>query len=473
MNLNVDYNNKSKINYQICKLISDSNSDIKFTINNKSNNLGKCFLNNEKLLIKFGNIFELNEQYEYGSLLYELKNIYPYFTNIHSYFICQKSDLGTIGKLFEDKYDNIDVLVIQKKDKTIYEWVNDHVYKFIKKNIPNYEDIILELDNIYIKVFENNNIYVVKKYYYRFIHIYNNKEVIITDDFLYSDNEKVMSLLPKIKKEYEELIYPIVKELFIVSLKFNNEFVPLLKKNLKLIYYQHFIINMISLLYLNTIITDTNADNFMIHTEQWNENKSNFIKIKIKTQEFDIINVADWGDEKEIIYLYPIDFPNILDNDNKLKPKPDLNKVYSKNFLYKGSLYTKQKEEINTIKDNLYDIIKSLLYYNFYSDEYNKKITKNTIKNNCINNNNIFLSYNNTFINKYNLFKFDITSSLNIYSKLYHDKLILLDTKIVDLYDLFIYLLLLINKEYPPDFIQNNLTNLNKNDPLLIINLTI
>ena len=227
----------------------------------------------------------------------------------------------------------------------------------------------------------------------------------------------------------------------------------------------------------------------MIHTESWDENKSNFIKIKIKKQEFEIVNVADWGDEKEIIYIYPIEFPDILDivletiNIDKLEPNLDLNKVYSKSYIFEEKIYIRPIEVISTLKNNLYEIIKSLLYYNFNSEKYKKKITKETIKNNCFNNNHVFLSYNNTFINKYNLFNFDLSSFLNIYSKLFDDKFIRLDKNIVDLYDLFMYLLLLIKNEYLPVFdnVQNkfiNFRNFSKNDyiiidnnnPLLIIN---
>ena len=354
----------------LCKIIAKSDIEL-FIKNSGLNNLGIGFLHKENLFFKFAEVCTLKDQYEYGKLLASLKHVYPYFIDTYSYFHCNTGNLGEIGNQISPGFNrDIDILVTQKGDISIYKWVNDHVYKFIIKNIPNFESLIQTLDNSYISLLKKKGF----EHKYDTFYNYRSSDIDIIDFFNNAnDDEKYDEIKREIITEYYELNKSIIIKLQQVNEKFKNEFLPLLRKNLKLICYQQLIINMISLLYINTILLDNNVDNYLIRIQKWDGTSSNFFEVKIKSETFNIVNVADWGDEKEIIYMYPIDYPAIydfvlekLDKDNLL-PNPDLNKQTYEikeilDYDYDGNLIFKRIGTMS-VKEQLHEIIPKLLKY--------------------------------------------------------------------------------------------------------------
>ena len=429
----------------ICNLVETLPIDF-HQKNEGRHNLGIGFY--EDLFFKFGNTGELKPQFETGRIYAKLKSIYPYFIDVYGYFNCMTSDLGKIGTMIEktsernvrsSKITNVDIMVTQKGENTIYQYINNSIYKIIKKNIPNYEELVTQLDSIYFQVLKNNGYLIVKDIKYGGYDMIDpsGKKVYSIED---KEVEK------KIMKEYEDLIAPLLKDIFLFSLKFKSTILPLIMKNLKVIAYQHLLIDMISLLYMNNSIVDIKADNFMIHTEPWDPTTANYIRLKIKDETIQMVNVVDWGDHKEAIYIYPVDFPTIdlrvLSTINDLIPDASLDKIHDYGYTGKPK----------TIRDNINQIVGWLLGYSFYSD-VKSGTSEDTLKYNCIDMYGLKLSYfSNPFIAIYNPFTFTLSAGFTgEIRNLFSNRILSIDfTRIEDLKDLFIYVYLIMKGDNVP-----------------------
>jgi hypothetical protein len=354
---------------------------IEWLPNTGKNNLGIGFLNvdDKKIFLKVGDRDTLWNDFVFGYFISTLKPFYPYFIDVYGYMHC--NNLGRPA----------DVLLAQKGTETIYEYFCRHTYDYIKKIIPDYEDIVLRLDDIFTAVMAECGTTIGRydMYYFDGEPIYG-----YSDSSL--DSVKIKEKRKEIIKKYEEYSSPIFQILFVAFLKFKNIFIPQFIKNLRIIGYEYIMLDMLTMTYFGDFISDKKSDNFMVNTKPYVIDTPNFVKIRLGPDkykdEINFVNVAHWDDCKEQIYMYPVDFgctninitPEMTMSTERVKVKfSDISRTKLNEFInsnLKLSFYTNSRFNgtLESLKNNILQtegttakIRLSLNYHNFLIANYN------------------------------------------------------------------------------------------------------
>jgi hypothetical protein len=364
-------------NDDFCILIKD----LKLLENEGRNNLGIGFITDEgkELFLKFGR--DLWNDFVVAYCISTLKPVYPYFINVYGYTRCMKNE------------KQMDVLVTQKANETIYKYFCRNTYNYIKTIIPDYEDIVSRLDEIFDETMEEHNI--------------TYESDLETLDITKWDSEEQKLLKNNVRKSYEDKAMPIFEKLFGSYIKF-KDFVSTFMKNLAVISNQYFLLDMITLCYLGDFVSDKKSDNFMITTKPYEEGSGKNIMVNLGDDKLKILNTITWDNTNyEHVYIFPVDFGS-TDPENII-----------------SSILTSEKLTIKNISEIDPYIIKKFIFSNlhtyFYSDsklKNNPDSLKQNIISKLVGPGNMSIRFsrnvNNFIIDKYNPFKFSFSDPVEL-----------------------------------------------------------
>jgi len=289
-------------NSELCAIISD----IELIRNEGRHNLGIMFIDDEgkELFLKFNHPYTLLNEFIGGYNLSRLKIFYPHFINVYEYTQCYKN-----GR-------RMDVLVAQKGSETLWTYLCKHTYAYITKILPDYEEIVDNLDKIFTDTLE---MYGVTRHEGNFVA--PDGTGIYSIDISKYDEEPIKILKTNITNTYKDRINDIITARIAPAYyKFITEFVDVFIKNLRVIWEEFFLLDVLTLSYYGTFISDKKYDNFMINTETHVDGTCNHIEINFGPGYHDkaqIINTITWDNEHyEDIYIYPVDFGSLSVTDN-------------------------------------------------------------------------------------------------------------------------------------------------------------
>lgn len=373
-----------------CELIGE----LELIKNEGRHNMGILFINDEgkELFLKFHDGSLLND-FKVGYFLSRLKPIYPHFIDVYGYTKCYKNS----------RY--MDVLIAERGTETLWQYLSRNTESYIKSNLPDYDEIILQLDSFYDETIAE---------------IGDVATTISTLEITRYDTPDDITTKQKFKEVYESKIKPIYDtKIAPFFLKFNAEFVNTFIKNILVIWQNFLIIDMITMYYYGTFIADKKYDNFMIKTVPYNVDTGNYVSIDFNKHDAPsdlrkiqrIVNTVTWdGIHYEHIYVYPVDFgSSSIEITEKMKDNPD--DLSMRNF-----------SDVNPkiISDFIHNSMQMLAY----SDSKNHILRKSEE-----NNINVQFTKQKTELmhlvqSKYYPFKIKIPNYTNLLSNLYFDKLL-------------------------------------------------
>ena len=357
-------------NEEYCDLITDV-----LVLNNEGrNNLGIGFITIEgtEYFLKYSK--NLINEFITGYYLSQLKNIYPYFLDVHSVLKCPYSSDRTKNKVEEGQ-----IMIVDKGTETIYQYLNRKIKEYLQRLIPDLETKINKLDS------DIENLL--------------NEELTKEQKVMYDWELKKNIGIEKyndIRSQIENFIKEFYSSLSFEIIQFQTEFLPLFIKNYKVIIDSFLLVDVVTLSQYHNFITDKKSDNFMIKTEPYIDGKTHIdFQFGPDGKKYKLKNICEWNDGKEFCFLYPVDFGSSGNIGNSTKLSPELSTFFYNSWIWhycRSNLYSDNNntsfESGNILKLEGYKI---MIEFSKFNSKYND------------------------LFNKYNLFEINIINPLNLY----------------------------------------------------------
>lgn len=328
-------------------------------INEGRNNDGIGFVKIDGIeyFLKYNN--NLIDEFRTGYYLSKLRDIYPYFLNVHTILNCKYKPRSS------DMIKEGHILIADKGTETVYQYLNRNTLEYFNKNIPEVQKKTLELDSEIEKIEKNNS----------------------------SKDEKM--------KHIEELIKKFYLDLSIEYVKFKTDFEKLFIHNYKIMLNLYLLLDVVVMTSYNDFFGDKKCDNYMVKIEKETDITKTNIEFTVnhnrQSKTFNIDNTCIWGDNREHVYIYPVDFGSCTIHTD----------------YYNNNLRKLQPHFLNSW-------ISSLMRLYLYSDVKHGNGNFLSFHSNGKTININFSKYYYEYIqifHKYNLFSIRIINPLNIYVK--------------------------------------------------------
>lgn len=363
-------------NEEYCDLITD----VLVSNNEGRNNLGIGFITIEgtEYFLKYSK--NLINEFITGYYLSQLKNIYPYFLDVHSVLKCPYSSDRTKNKLQEGQ-----IMIVDKGTETIYQYLNRKTKEYLQRLIPDLETKINKLDSD-IENLLNEELTEEQKVMYE----WNLKKDI--------GSEKYNAIKSKIEIFIKEFYTSLSSEI----IQFQTDFIPLFIKNYKVIIDSFLLVDVVTLNQYHDYITDKKSDNFMIKTEPYVDGKTHIdFQFGPDGKKYKVKNICEWNDGKEFCFLYPVDFGSSGDIGNSTKLSPELSTFFYNSWIWhycRSSLYS-DNNNTSFESGNILKLNPNKIEIHFSKFNYNINISD------------LF----SDLFEKYNLFKIRIVNPLKLF----------------------------------------------------------
>lgn len=243
--------------------------------------------------------YQLNliDEFRTGYYLSKLRDIYPYFLNVHTILNCEYKPRSS------DTIKEGHILIVDKGTETVYQYLNRNTLEYFNKNIPEVQKKTLELD-VEIEKIESDT-------------------TIIKDDKM---------------KYIEKLIKNCYLDLSTEYIKFKTEFVNLFLHNYKIMLNLYFLLDVVVMSSYNHYFTDKKSDNYMVKSEKETDLNKTHIQFNVNfdgvSKSFKIDNTCIWGDIREHCYIYPVDFGSCSINVDYYDDLKDLQVIFLNQWIW-------------------------------------------------------------------------------------------------------------------------------------------
>jgi len=239
----------------------------------------------------------LIEEFRTGYYLSKLRDIYPYFLNVHTILNCKYKPRTS------DMIKEGHILIADKGTETVYQYLNRNTLEYFNKNIPEVQKKTLELDSEIEKI--ENNVTMIK------------------DDKM---------------KHIEELIKKNYLDLSIEYVKFKTDFEKLFIHNYKIMLNLYLLLDVVVMTSYNNYFTDKKSDNYMVKSEKETDLNKTHVEFNVNhggsSKSFKIDNTCIWGDNREHCYIYPVDFGSCNINFDYYDDLKDLQVIFLNQWIW-------------------------------------------------------------------------------------------------------------------------------------------